>query len=107
MRPLLAVNWIEAGKGVVPIEFDTLVDGTITDNTLLAEIGELLAIKRAGSELDEGPRFSVIHEFIESEMARHGDDHNQTPGSRADIELLNELFRSTLENDAPKSDLGT
>ena len=69
LRPLLAVNWIEAGKGVVPIEFDTLVDGTITDNALLAEIGELLAIKRAGSELDEGPRFSVIHEFIESDMA--------------------------------------
>ena len=101
LRPLLAVNWIESGKGVVPIEFDQLVSGTVSDSALLDEIGQLLTLKRNGMESDEGPRFEVIHQFIESEMKRHGDDHDQAPGSRADVDVLNALFRSTIENDSP------
>ena len=101
LRPLLAVKWIEDRMGVVPIEFDRLVGGTLNDSGLLSEIEELLRLKRAGTELDEGPRFEVIHAFIESEIARHGDSHNQAPGSRAEIESLNELFRSTIASDAP------
>ena len=101
LRPLLAVNWIENGTGVVPIAFDKLVAGTVSDVKLLREIDELLDLKRGGMESDEGPRFNLIHAFIESEMERHGDDHNQTPGSRADMIVLNDLFRSTIENYGP------
>lgn len=104
LRPLLAVNWIASKKGVVPIEFDQLVAGTISDGMLLNEIGELLKLKRGGMESDEGPRFHTIHAFIESEMARHGDEHKQSPGYRAKISTLNDLFRQTIENDAPPND---
>ncbi len=107
LRPLLAVNWLEAEKGVVPIEFDRLVEGTITDGSLLSAISELLEIKRSGNEKDQGPRLPFIHEYIESEMARHGDAHSHTPGSHADIDLLNDLFRSTVEVDSPISQFGT
>ena len=101
LRPLLAVNWIENEMGIVPIEFDKLVAGTVSDPKLPHEINELLELKRAGMESDEGPRFNIIHSFIESEMARHGDGHDQSPGSRADMNVLNDLFRTTIQNDAP------
>ena len=101
LRPLLAVKWIESKKGVVPVEFDKLVAGTVSDSNLRNEINELLALKRAGVESDEGPRFDCIHSFIESEFGRHGNDHDQTPGSHADLEVLNDLFREVIENDAP------
>ena len=103
LRPLLALNWIEKGDGVVPIEFDKLVSETVADPNLLREIDELLDLKRAGMESDEGPRFKIIHSFIESEMERHGDDHKQQPGSRADMSTLNDLFRTTIEADAPRN----
>jgi predicted nucleotidyltransferase len=101
LRPLLAVKWIENELGVVPIEFDKLVASTVSDSDLRKEIEELLILKRAGMESDEGPRFHFIHSFIESEMERHGDDHNQSPGSRADLNKLNKIFLNTIENDAP------
>lgn len=96
LRPLLAVKWLENEMGIVPIEFDQLVAGTVSDSNLQTEIQELLALKRAGMESDEGPRFRFIHDFIESEMERHGDGHNQSPGSRADLNDLNRLFRDTI-----------
>ena len=101
LRPLLAVNWIESGKGVVPIEFDLLVSGTLTDAKLLAEIGELLKLKRSGSETDEGSRFEAIHGFIETEMERQNDDYRQSPGSKVSVDELNHLFRKTVEDEAP------
>lgn len=107
LRPLLAVSWIECDKGVVPIEFDRLVAGTVTDPDLLAEIAELLRIKRAGNEQDEGPRFPVIHAWIESELARYGDASHQDSGSGADVATLNDIFRAVIAEDAPDSISGT
>ena len=101
LRPLLAVNWIENKKGVVPTEFQKLVAGTVSDPELLSAIDQLLAVKRKGKESDEGPRLDLIHSFIESEMQRHGQDHNQAPGSRTDVNTLNDLFRTTIESDSP------
>ncbi len=50
LRPLLAVNWIEQGRGVVPTEFDALVDRIVTSSTLRSEIEKLVAAKRLGEE---------------------------------------------------------
>lgn len=105
LRPLLAVRWIESKKGIVPIEFDKLVAGTVTDENVRREIEELLVLKRSGAESDEGPRFPALHAFIEAEMERHGEDHNLAPGSRAGLGELNQLFRDIIASDAPV-DLG-
>ncbi len=101
LRPLLAINWLETQDGVVPIEFERLVDSVIADRDLRSEVDELLLLKRNGLEADEGPRFETIHRYIEAEFSRHGDNHNQTPGSRADLAVLNQLFRDTIRDDAP------
>lgn len=71
LRPLLAMRWIEAGRGVVPTEFALLLDHLPDDAELKLALDDLLAKKRAGSELDEGPRIEPISRFIEAELARH------------------------------------
>ncbi|CBJ79568.1 conserved hypothetical protein [Xenorhabdus bovienii SS-2004] len=68
LRPLLAVRWIEMGKGVPPIDFETLVAGTVDDPQLKAEISDLLRSKRLANESEYGLRKLRVHAFIESEL---------------------------------------
>ncbi|MDX7998570.1 nucleotidyltransferase domain-containing protein [Xenorhabdus sp. Reich] len=68
LRPLLAVRWIEMGKGVPPIDFETLVAETVDDPQLKMEIDDLLRIKRNANEAEYGPRKARVHAFIESEL---------------------------------------
>jgi predicted nucleotidyltransferase len=70
LRPVLACLWIEQGHGVVPIEFGKLVERVIAEPILKAEIDGLLKLKRAGAELDQGPKKPVISAFLERELAR-------------------------------------
>ena len=70
LRPILAINWIENGLGVVPTDFNVLVDELVKETKLRLEIERLLAEKRAGAELDRGPKIPVISEFIEREIER-------------------------------------
>ncbi|MDG0799738.1 nucleotidyltransferase domain-containing protein [Pectobacterium polaris] len=64
LRPLLAVRWIEAGKGMPPMRFSQLLAGTVDDPYLLAEIHQLLEIKQRSGEAEYGPRREAIHAFI-------------------------------------------
>jgi uncharacterized protein len=96
LRPLLAVKWIEASYGVVPMEFSTLVERVVTDPTLKAEIATLLARKMAGDELDRGPRNHIISLFIDLEMARLEAAPTLSPASPPPMEDLNQLFRQLI-----------
>lgn len=93
LRPILAVRWIEQGRGVVPTEFQKLVDGTDLESALVEEIEVLLKQKRAGGEMGAGPRLPAIHAFIETEKARHEANPPQDPGQRPSVDTLNQLFR--------------
>ena len=97
LRPLLAVRWIESGRGIVPTEFERLVEAMVEDPALGQAIGALLARKRAGSELGQGARIAVISEFIEAETAGH--ESALTVGVKAPpaLETLDLLFRTVLE----------
>ena len=97
LRPLLAVRWIESGRGIVPMEFERLVEAMVEDPALRRAIDALLARKRSGSELGQGPRIAVIGEFIETEIAGH--ESALTVGVEAPpaLEALDLLFRTMLE----------
>ncbi|MEW5788813.1 MAG: nucleotidyltransferase domain-containing protein [Pseudomonadota bacterium] len=69
LRPLLAVQWIDLGKGVPPMRFADLVAGTVDDVDLLAEINDLLEIKMRAGEAEYGPRRPRIHAFIEQALS--------------------------------------
>ena len=70
LRPLLALRWIEQGRGPVPMEFARLIDATVTEVDVRSAIDELVAAKTRGAELDRGPRIGALSDFIESEMGR-------------------------------------
>jgi hypothetical protein len=69
LRPLLAVKWIDAGRGMPPMRFADLVAGTVEDPALLAEINALLEVKMCAGEAEYGPRRPAIHRFIEASLA--------------------------------------
>lgn len=97
LRPVLAIRWIESGKGPPPVEFDELVDELVTDPTLLASIRELEQKKRAGTELDVGPRIPEISDFLEQELARLADKKGEARPDRPSTGDLDEFFRKTID----------
>tara|TARA_Y100000294_G_C8367356_1_gene261246 strand:- start:202 stop:585 length:384 start_codon:yes stop_codon:yes gene_type:complete len=96
LRPILACKWIEEDRGIVPMEFNKLVDGVAKDPILKSEIALLVERKKSGKELDRGPKIPVISDFIERELDRLTMDNNARPAIRSDIEVLDELFRNAL-----------
>ena len=97
LRPLLAIKWLEAGKGVVPTEFQSLVDQSVAPGVLRDSINALIAEKAAGGELDHGPRIPVISDFVASEFERlEGTRFDRAP-ELPPIEPLNELFHRELQ----------
>lgn len=96
LRPVLACMWIEGGLGVVPMEFQKLVDGTVTDADLLDAIGGLLVCKKAGEELDRGPKIPIISAFVERELERLSGKNPAPPAVSSDPSRLDQLFRDAL-----------
>ncbi len=97
LRGLLAVRWVERNRDPVPVAFDRLVDATVQDPTLLEAIHTLVEEKRAGKELDEGPRHPLLHDFIQTELERQEDLQFSDPSSRPGLGPLNEFFRAVLD----------
>jgi predicted nucleotidyltransferase len=102
LRPLLAVRWIEADAegadlGPVPTPFADLVARMVEDDALRDAIARLVARKRAGDELDDGPRLPTLHAFIHAELARHEGRRFARPGPKPSTEPLNAYFRRTLD----------
>ena len=95
LRPLLAVLWIEAGKGVPPMRFDQLMAETVSDPLLRAEIDALLASKRQAGEAEYGSRRERIHAFIEQQLAQQARPALQDT-ERRDASALNRLLMHTV-----------
>lgn len=96
LRPILAVNWIDAGYGIVPTEFGKLVDAIVRETELRSAIYDLLEAKKQGFEKSVGPRVEPISRYIESELERLTTTTPENANSAGDPHKLNELFRSIL-----------
>jgi predicted nucleotidyltransferase len=99
LRPILVIKWIEKGLGVVPTEFQVLVDNLVESPKLKEEIDRLIEAKRQGEELDRGPRIAAISGFIERELVRLGgkrfEQHYSAP--KAPTTEFNRVFRAALD----------
>jgi len=71
LRPLLAIRYIEQGKGIPPVRFEALVEA-VAPKDLRPSIAALLELKRNTEELGLGDPIPEIGEFIASELERHG-----------------------------------
>ncbi len=97
VRPILACKWIEAGYGVVPMEFELLIQRLIKDDELKDAIYELLRCKKEGQELDSESRIPVISKFIEIELNRlSGNKIINSNNDNTATERLDEIFRWVL-----------
>lgn len=88
LRPLLAVQWIDSGRGMPPMRFADLAAGVLSDRDLLDEINALLAVKMRAGEAEHGPRWPRIHAFITEalEAARHEPDYKQPHGNPRELD---------------------
>jgi hypothetical protein len=71
LRPLLAVRWIESGRGPVPIEFIKLVEGVIESADLRKTIERMIEMKSKEPETEYTARIEAVDSFISEEFARH------------------------------------
>ena len=96
LRPLLAVRWIEQGRGPVPMEFARLLV-TVEDADLLREIQTLIERKRGGDELARERAIEPISRFIVSELDRPRSVVRPSEQTGRGMEPLSELFRRMLD----------
>lgn len=97
LRPLLACRWIERADEMAPLEFETLLEPGVPEPGLRAIVRDLLEKKRAGQELDSGPRIPELNAFIENEIAHFDESLARTaPRELPPYAELDELFRKTL-----------
>lgn len=103
LRPLIAVLWIENGRGPAPMELHVLVDRMIEDQALKDSIHKLIQQKRDGQELERGPRIPVISNFIERELNRL--EHRTFDGQSKKLvpDIFNQYFRMVLKQAWPET----
>ena len=100
LRPLLAIRYIEAGKGLPPVEFERLVE-TVAPPAIRQGIASLLETKRCTPELGLGEPLPAINAFIAAETERHktafhGQGRPDMNERTKLVEELNVLFRETI-----------
>jgi predicted nucleotidyltransferase len=64
LRPIFAMQWIEAYESPVPMLFDELVSAVNLPTAVKTELDDLLALKRASSEKEYGAPLPAIHSYI-------------------------------------------
>ena len=100
LRPLLAIRYIEQGKGVPPVEFACLLDSVLPES-LRPSVDRLLDLKRSTGELGMGDQVPEINQFIEQELERHGSSFSgqgrpEVLGKEAVLGQLNDVFRAAV-----------
>ena len=104
LRPLLAARWIRDGRGVPPMRFAALAEATLDDRALLDEINRLLEVKMRAGEAATSPRWTGIHEFIESELTAAA-EQMVVDSSRPDTTMLDAFLAETvLKNEREKNE---
>ena len=97
LRPLLAVRWLESGRGVVPMPFNDLVETLVPPGELRDTIDQLLAAKQGGAELAWGPQIPALSDWIVAELARLEAGPALESTTNPGLELLDQAFRAWLE----------
>lgn len=98
LRPVLACQWIEKHNTMPPVEFDRLVEDLVPEGSGLRDaVGQLLARKRAGDEMDVEARITPIHDFLNTQITYY---EKTAPGMKTadgrQDRQLDDLFRSAL-----------
>lgn len=93
LRPLLACRWLQRHRSQVPVRFDALVDACLTEPDAVAATHDLLARKRAGGELEDGPPIPGLRRLIDDWVANPGEAPVAAVREAQEAELLDLYFR--------------
>lgn len=102
VRPILACIYIKEDRGIPPVNFFELVNETLPDGGLKDDILELVRRKKAGEELQIGPRIPSISNFLTEKFEQFRKEkpkdlfsHKVKQGRRQEQEreTLNGIFR--------------
>ncbi|PSL43443.1 hypothetical protein CLV51_108133 [Chitinophaga niastensis] len=98
LRPMLACQWILAGKGVPPMEFSTLRT-LVTDDALQMAIDQLLQVKVGADEKTLLATVPVLHNWIAYTLEACKQQVDDLPQLRNDTVELDTLFRKYIRHD--------
>ncbi|MFV0415957.1 MAG: DNA polymerase beta superfamily protein [Chthoniobacterales bacterium] len=96
LRPVLACQWLAEKGGIVPMEFEVLLQELVPEGRVKSLIKDLLERKRSDVELGEGPVIPELSQFIIEKMDSFKE---AVKGAkfRKPFEPLNDYFRKILE----------
>jgi len=97
LRPILAMKWIEEGRGIFPTDFNIAVEKLTLAAELKEAIAKLLESKRVGNELDKGEKIRAISNFIESELERWENSEISKSVVASHDTKLDEFFRENIK----------
>jgi len=97
LRPILAMKWIEEGRGVVPTDFNVTLEKLSLATELKEAVADLLESKRSGNELDKGEKIPVISNFIESELGRWENSEIPKSAITSHGNKLDAFFRESIK----------
>jgi predicted nucleotidyltransferase len=95
LRSLLAMRWIEQGKGTPPMRFDALMNGVVAEADLRKELDALVEAKRRGGEQDGFTPPPLTEAFVGAEWERL---ERETPSLAAERQKadLDAVFNAVL-----------
>jgi uncharacterized protein len=97
-RPLLAAKWIAKNDAFPPIKFTQLVEDILPTSEIRVVLDDIIRLKKAGEVLDPNPRTQIIDYFVETEVEYLEQYVREVSVNKSNpTELLNQLFRETLE----------
>ena len=95
-RPLMACKWILAEGTSPPMLFSVLMDKYL-DDSIRADILELLDLKMHKPEVTEGKRFEKINDYLDRSILEIEEQIKSLPSNHEqDWDELNEVFLSLL-----------
>ncbi len=100
LRPILCTAWIKAGKGIPPMEFETLVNEMVSEPDVLEAITDLLARKRRAGEAEYGAPIPVLNAYLEAKLEEYKSADSLSSNvllSGAIKQLDDLLYRTVLE----------
>lgn len=96
LRPLLACKWILAEGTPPPMLFSNLIDKYL-ENSIRADVLELLYLKMHKPEVAEGKRFEKINDYLDKSVPEIEEEIKNLPSTHEQTwDELNQVFLSLL-----------
>ncbi len=96
LRPLLAVKWIDEGKGIPPMPFGKLLAGSTLPAAAYSELENLLDTKQQAGESHYGPCCEQLHAFIARELDDAARRTDIDPAAYTETAALDRLLFETV-----------